>query len=433
MYFENTLAFAQALDAQDPLKNFRKLFHIPKTKTGKEVIYFTGNSLGLQPITAKEAILQELEDWANLGGEAHFEGKNPWFSYHKLLTEPTAKLVGAKPVEVVVMNTLTVNLHLLMVSFYRPTPKRFKILMEGGAFPSDQYAVESQVKMHQLLPEDAIVEIFPREGETYLRTDDITQKINEIGGELALVLFGGVNYYTGQAFDMQAITKAAHEVGAVAGFDLAHAAGNIPLKLHEWNVDFATWCTYKYLNSGAGGTSGVFIHERYADNSEIPRFAGWWGHDEKERFLMKKGFKHIIGAEGWQISNAQVLPMAVHKEALKIFEDAGMDRLWDKHLKMNAYFCFLIDHFNQSQAKIKVEVITPKDEKPNGVPSNEVPSCGCQISLVVKNGGKNLYNFLMESGVSTGWREPEVIRIAPVPLYNTFEEIYQFVELLKAF
>ncbi|TAH19375.1 MAG: kynureninase [Cytophagales bacterium] len=433
MHFENTLTFAQALDAQDPLKNFRKLFHIPKTKTGKEVIYFTGNSLGLQPITAKEAILQELEDWANLGGEAHFEGKNPWFSYHKLLTEPTAKLVGAKPIEVVVMNTLTVNLHLLMVSFYRPTPKRFKILMEGGAFPSDQYAVESQVKMHQLLPEDAIVEIFPREGETYLRTDDITKKINEIGGELALVLFGGVNYYTGQAFDMQAITKAAHEVGAVAGFDLAHAAGNIPLKLHEWNVDFATWCTYKYLNSGAGGTSGVFIHERYAYNSEIPRLAGWWGHDEKERFLMKKGFKHIIGAEGWQISNAQVLPMAVHKEALKIFEDAGMDRLWDKHLKMNAYFYFLIDHFNQSQAKIKVEVITPKYENQNGVPPNGVPPCGCQISLVVQNGGKNLYNFLMESGVSTGWREPEVIRIAPVPLYNTFEEIYQFVELLKAF
>lgn len=428
MHFENTLAFAQALDTQDELKNFRKLFHIPKTKSGKEVIYFTGNSLGLQPITAKAAILQELEDWANLGGEAHFEGKNPWFSYHKLLTEPTAKLVGAKPIEVVVMNTLTVNLHLLMVSFYRPTAKCFKILMEGGAFPSDQYAVESQVKMHQLLPEDAIVEIFPKVGETYLDTEDIIEKIKEIGDELALVLFGGVNYYTGQAFDMQAITAAAHEVGAMAGFDLAHAAGNIPLKLHEWNVDFATWCTYKYLNSGAGGTSGVFIHEKYADNPEIPRFAGWWGHDEKERFLMKKGFKHIVGAEGWQISNAQVLPMAVHKEALKILEDAGMDRLWAKHLKMNAFFYFLIDNFNQSQEKIKVDTITPKDENQSGVP----PS-GCQISLVVKNGGKNLYNFLMESGVSTGWREPEVIRIAPVPLYNTFEELYQFVELLKAY
>lgn len=423
MHFENTLAFAQSLDSQDELKNFRSLFHIPKTKSGKEVIYFTGNSLGLQPITAKEAILQELEDWANLGGEAHFEGKNPWFSYHKLLTEPTANLVGAKPVEVVVMNTLTVNLHLLMISFYRPTPKRFKILMEGGAFPSDQYAVESQVRMHHLSVENAIVEIFPRVGETYLRTEDIHQKINEIGDELALVLFGGVNYYTGQVFDMQAITQSAHKVGAMAGFDLAHAAGNIPLKLHEWDIDFATWCTYKYLNSGAGGTSGVFIHERYADDSEIPRLAGWWGHDEKERFLMKKGFKHIIGAEGWQLSNAQILPMAVHKEALKIVAQAGMERLWAKHLKMKAYFYFLIDEFNQSQHKIKVEVITPKEEKQSG----------CQISLVVKNVGKNLYNFLMENGVSTGWREPEVIRIAPVPLYNTFEELYSFVALLNKY
>ncbi len=423
MKFENSLAFAQSLDAQDELRKFRSFFHIPKAQSGKDVIYFTGNSLGLQPVTAKEAVLQELEDWAKLGGEGHFEGKNPWFSYHKLLTEPTAKLVGAKSIEVVVMNTLTVNLHLLMVSFYRPTAQRNKILMEGGAFPSDQYAVESQVRFHGLAPETTIVEIFPREGETYLRTEDITQKIKEIGNELALVLFGGVNYYTGQAFDIQSITQKAHEIGALAGFDLAHAAGNIPLRLHDWEVDFATWCTYKYLNSGAGGTSGVFIHEKYADNQDIPRFAGWWGHDENERFLMKKGFKPMRGAEGWQLSNAQILPMAVHKASLELFEAAGMDKLWAKHLKMNQFFYFLIDEFNQSQTKIQVEVITPKDENQSG----------CQLSLVIKGVGKKLYNFLMENGVSTGWREPEVVRIAPVPLYNTFEEIYSFVELLGKF
>lgn len=421
---ENTLAFARALDAQDELKEFRKKFHIPKTKAGQEVIYFTGNSLGLQPVTVRDAVLQELDDWAKLGGEAHFEGKNPWFSYHKLLTDATARLVGAKPIEVVVMNTLTVNLHLLMVSFYRPKAQRIKILMEGGAFPSDQYAVETQVNFHGLSPEDTIVEMFPREGETYLRTEDIVQKINVLGDELALVLFGGVNYYTGQAFDMQAITQAAHGVGAVAGFDLAHAAGNIPLQLHEWNVDFATWCTYKYLNSGAGGTSSVFIHERFAHQTSIPRFGGWWGHDEGERFLMKKGFKPMLGAEGWQLSNAQILPMAAHKAALQIFEEAGgMERLWAKHLKMKNYFYFLIDDFNKNSASLKVEVITPKDAKQSG----------CQLSLVIKGVGKRLYYYLMENGASVGWREPEVIRIAPVPLYNSFEDIFKFIELLKLF
>ncbi|MCU0391515.1 MAG: kynureninase [Thermoflexibacter sp.] len=423
MLLENSLTFAQTLDEQDELQLFRSYFHIPKTKSGDEVIYFTGNSLGLQPVTAKSAILEELENWANLGGEAHFEGRNPWFTYHKLLTDATARLVGAKPIEVVVMNTLTVNLHLLMVSFYRPTAKRFKILMEGGAFPSDQYAVESQVKFHGLHPEYAIEEIFPRPNETYLRTEDITKKIKDLGEELALVLFGGVNYYTGQAFDMQTISSVTHEVGAIAGFDLAHAVGNIPLQLHEWGVDFATWCTYKYLNSGAGGTSGVFIHEKYADNFDLPRFAGWWGHDEGERFLMKKGFKPMRGAEGWQLSNAQILPMTVHRESLKIFDQAGMNRIWAKHLKMNHFFYFLVDEFNKGNHKFKIQIITPLDEKESG----------CQLSLVVKGVGKQLYNFLMSKGVSVGWREPEVIRIAPVPLYNTFEEIYQFIELLKQF
>jgi kynureninase len=423
MHLENALAFAQSLDTQDELKNFRSLFHIPKTSSGKEVIYFTGNSLGLQPTTAKDAVLQELDDWANLGVEGHFHGKNPWFSYHKLLTEPTANLVGAKPIEVVVMNNLTVNLHLLMVSFYRPTPKRFKILMEGGAFPSDQYAAESQVRFHGFDPEQALVEIFPKANEYYLHTQDIIQKIKEIGDELALVLFGGVNYYTGQAFDMQVITQAAHEVGAVVGFDLAHAAGNIPLQLHKWNVDFATWCTYKYLNSGAGGTSGVFIHEKYADDTSLPRFAGWWGHDEKERFLMKKGFKPMRGAEGWQLSNAQILPMAVHRASLKIFEEAGMQRLWAKHLQMQKYIYFLLDEFNQQSNTFKIEVITPRDENQSG----------CQLSLVIKHIGKQVYEFLTKNGVIVDWREPEVIRIAPVPLYNSFEELYLFFDILSKF
>jgi kynureninase len=423
MQLENSLTFAQSLDAQDELKNFRSLFHIPKTSSGKEVIYFTGNSLGLQPITAKEAVLQELEDWANLGVEGHFHGRNPWFSYHKLLTEPTANLVGAEPIEVVVMNNLTVNLHLLMVSFYRPTPKRFKVLMEGGAFPSDQYAVESQVRFHGLDPDQAIVEVFPRANEHYLHTQDIVDKITQIGEELALVLFGGVNYYTGQAFDMQAITKVAHEVGAVAGFDLAHAVGNIPLHLHDWEIDFATWCSYKYLNSGAGGASGVFIHEKYADDASLPRFAGWWGHEEKERFLMKKGFKPMRGAEGWQLSNAQILPMAVHRASLQIFEQAGMQRLWAKHLQMHKYCYFLLDEFNQKQNKFSIEVITPQDEKQSG----------CQLSLVIKGIGKQVYEFLTKNGVVVDWREPEVIRIAPVPLYNTFEELYLFFDILSKF
>ena len=420
---ENTLSFALQLDAQDELKDFRNKFYIPKTPQGQSVIYFTGNSLGLQPITVRDAILEELEDWARLGGEAHFEGRNPWFSYHKLLTDATARLVGAKPIEVVVMNTLTVNLHLLMVSFYRPQGKRTKILMEGGAFPSDQYAVETHVRFRGLVPDDNIVEIYPRAGEFCLRTEDIIDKIRNIGDELALVLFGGVNYYTGQVFDMQSISNVAHQVGSMVGFDLAHAAGNIPLNLHAWDVDFATWCTYKYLNSGAGGTSGVFIHERFANRTDIHRFGGWWGHDEQERFLMKKGFKPMQGAEGWQLSNAQILPMAAHKASLAIFDEAGMDRLWAKHLKMKDYFYFLIADFNKNFPLLQVEVITPKGDTESG----------CQLSLVIKGVGKRLYQYLMDNGASVGWREPEVVRIAPVPLYNSYEDIFRFVELLKKF
>ena len=435
MNFKNTKDFAEKLDKNDSLSHFRDKFWIPTLKSvlGKdnssneeEVVYFCGNSLGLQPKTTKSYIEQELEDWKNLGVEGHFHSKNPWLFYHKLLTNQTAKLVGAKPVEVVVMNNLTVNLHLLMVSFYRPTQKRFKILMEGGAFPSDQYAVESQVKFHGFSPQDSIVEMIPRknkkeEGEEILRTEDITKKIEELGEELALVMFGGVNYYTGQFFNLEAITEAAHKVGAAAGFDLAHAAGNVPLKLNEWKVDFAAWCSYKYLNSGAGGTSGVFINEKYANDSSLPRFAGWWGHDEKSRFKMKKGFIPMLGAEGWQLSNAQILPMAAHKASLDIFEEAGFENLRQKSEQLTAYMEFLIESFNSQQLKIKIKSITPKNKSERG----------CQLSLVFDKEGKKYHDILTQKGVISDWREPNVIRIAPVPLYNSFMDCYRFYKILK--
>ncbi len=429
MNFETTKDFAAQLDNNDSLAHFRDKFWIPTMNSvlgstnsdTKEVVYFCGNSLGLQPKTTKAYIEQELEDWKNLGVEGHFHGKNPWLSYHKLLTNQTAKIVGAKPIEVVVMNNLTVNLHLLMVSFYRPTQKRFKILMEGGAFPSDQYAVESQVKFHGFSPYDAIVEMIPRENEETLRTEDITKKIEELGDELALVMFGGVNYYTGQFFDLERITKASHRVGATAGFDLAHAAGNVPLKLSDWNVDFATWCSYKYLNSGAGGTSGVFVNEKYAADDSLPRFAGWWGHDEKVRFQMKKGFIPMRGAEGWQLSNAQILPMAAHKASLDIFEEAGFENLREKSEKLTAYMEFLIESFNAAQSKIQIQILTPKN----------VAERGCQLSLVFDKEGKKYHEILTQKGVISDWREPNVIRIAPIPLYNSFMDCYRFYEILK--
>ncbi|WP_291726931.1 kynureninase [Bernardetia sp.] len=421
MNFNTTKDFALQLDKEDSLANFREKFWIPILEDKKEAIYFCGNSLGLQPKTTKAYIEQELDDWKNLGVEGHFHAKNPWLYYHKLLTNQVAKLVGAKPIEVVVMNNLTVNLHLLMVSFYRPTQKRFKILMEGGAFPSDQYAAESQVRFHGFSPKEAIIEIEPRDGEQTLRTEDIIKKIEEVGDELALVMFGGVNYYTGQFFDLEKITVAAHKVGAKAGFDLAHAAGNVPLELHKWNVDFATWCSYKYLNSGAGGTSGVFIHEKYADDTSLPRFAGWWGHDEEARFKMEKGFVPMRGAEGWQLSNAQILPMAAHKASLDIFEEAGFENLRQKSEKLTTYMEFLIESFNTEQAKIKIDIITPKNKEDRG----------CQLSLVFDKEGKKYHEILTKKGVISDWREPNVIRIAPVPLYNSFMDCYRFYEILK--
>ncbi|RYZ44102.1 MAG: kynureninase [Sphingobacteriales bacterium] len=419
MQYQNSLSFAQKQDQQDPLRSFRDLFYIPQVN-GKPCIYFTGNSLGLQPKSARAAVEQELKDWAELGVEGHFQAKNPWYSYHELLTESTARVVGAKPIEVVVMNTLTTNLHLMMVSFYRPTKERYKIITEAGAFPSDQYALETQVKFHGYNSAEAIIELTPREGELTLRTEDILAKIEETGNELALVMMGGVNYYTGQAFDMQAITATAHKVGAQAGFDLAHAAGNLHLQLHDWDVDFAVWCTYKYLNSGPGGTSGVFVHERHANNPNLPRFAGWWGHDKNERFKMRKGFTPIPGAEGWQLSNAQILPMAVHKASLEIFDLAGIENLRKKSLLLTGYLEFLLNDLNKDEEHYKV--ITPTDPAQRG----------CQLSLVAKHNGREAFERLTKAGIISDWREPDVIRVAPVPLYNTFEDVYTFVSLLKA-
>lgn len=420
MKHQNTLAFAQEQDKNDPLRTYREKFHIPQHQ-GKDCIYFCGNSLGLQPKTVDSFIQQELADWKKFGVEGHFKGKNPWLYYHHFLNESAAKIVGAKPIEVVVMNSLTVNLHLMMVTFYRPDAKRYKILVEGGAFPSDQYAVETQSRFHGFEPDDAVVEMFPRENEKILRTEDIVAKIAELGDKLALVMFGGVNYYTGQAFDMEAITKAGHKAGAKVGFDLAHAAGNILLNLHDWNVDFAVWCSYKYMNSGPGGTSGAFVHERFSKDKTLNRFAGWWGHEEKDRFLMKKGFIPMEGAAAWQLSNAQIFPMAIHRASLEIFEEAGMPTLRQKSEKLIAYLEFLIGAFNQEQNQIKIEIITPKTSKDRG----------SQLSLVIDKDGKKLFDMLTENGVIADWREPDVIRIAAVPLYNSFQDCYKFYMLLK--
>lgn len=417
MQFENTLAFAQQLDKEDKLAHFRNEFYMPK-KDGKTMIYLCGNSLGLQPKNARAAIEQELNDWAELGVEGHFAGKNPWMYYHHFLTEKAAKVVGAKPNEVVIMNNLTANLHLMMVSFYRPTKTRYKIMMEGTAFPSDQYAMETQARFHGLNPDNAIIELKPREGEYTLRTEDIIAKINEHKEDLAIVMMGGVNYYTGQAYDMQAIAKAGHAVGANVGFDCAHAAGNINLKLHDWDVDFAVWCTYKYLNSGPGGTSGVFVHERHGNNPDLIRFAGWWGHDEKERFQMKKGFKPMEGAAGWQLSNAQIFPMAIHKASLELFDQAGIENLRAKSETLTAYLEFILNDFNDY-----LTVITPK------TPADR----GCQLSIIVKENGKKLFDYLEANGIMPDWREPDVIRMSPVPMYNSFEDVYRIGEALKAY
>lgn len=420
MKFEANKEFAEKLDQEDALAHFRPKYFIPTNEKGVEKIYFCGNSLGLQPKSVKSYFEIELEDWKNLAVEGHFEGRNPWFHYHKFFSEKEARLVGALPPEVVVMNALTVNLHLLMVSFYRPTKDRFKIMIEAGAFPSDQYAVESQARFHGFDPEEAILEMKPRNGDYTLKTEDILKTIDAHKNDLALVMFGGVNYYTGQFFDLPAITQKAHEHGVIAGFDLAHTTGNIPLKLHDWNVDFATWCTYKYLNSGPGGTSGVFIHEKYANDRNLPRFAGWWGYDEKTRFKMKKGFIPEYGAAGWQLSNAQVFNMVAHKAALDLFDEAGMNNLRQKSLKLTGFLLFLLENLNEEVGE-KFKIITPKEENARGA----------QVSIIAKEKGKEIFNKLTQNDVVADWREPDVIRVAPVPMYNTFTEVFRFYEILR--
>lgn len=416
MQFENTLDFARHLDAADPLRAYREQFLFPQ-HNGQAVRYFCGNSLGLQPKSIRPALLAELDQWQTHGVEGHFRGDLPWMHYHKFLAAQSARLVGALPHEVVVMNTLTVNLHLMMVSFYRPTRERFKIIMEAGAFPSDQYAVESQVRWHGYSPEEAIIEVAPREGADYLHTEDILAVIEKEGPQTALVMFGGVNYYTGQFYDLEKITAAGHKAGALVGFDLAHTAGNLPLRLHDWGPDFAVWCSYKYLNSGPGGPSGAFVHERHADNAELPRFAGWWGHDESVRFQMRKGFKPMHGAAGWQLSNAQILAFAAHKASLDIFDAVGMDALRAKSLQLTGFLEFVLDQANQGKNRFRI--ITPRDPAQRG----------CQLSALTDEGGRELFEHLSAQGVIADWREPNVIRFAPVPLYNSFEDVWALGQL----
>lgn len=408
---------AKEMDAADPLRGFRERFNFPEAKDGVEPIYFTGNSLGLMPKKAREYVDQELEDWARLAVAGHLNAKHPWLPYHEFLTEQMAKIVGAKPIETVVMNSLTVNLHLLMVSFYRPTTERHKIVIEKGAFPSDQYAVESQIKFHGFDPQGSLIELTPREGEAALRTEDIIETLERNGDSIALVMLGGVNYYTGQAFEMKAITKAGQGVGAVVGFDLAHAAGNLKLEMHDWDVDFAVWCTYKYLNGGPGAVAGAFVHERHAREFGLPRFAGWWGHDKETRFLMGPEFRPLAGAEGWQISNPPILQMAALRASLEIFEEAGMDAIRRKSVKLTGYLESLVERIGDD----RIEIITPRDPDQRG----------CQLSIRVKTGDKSLYEEISGHGVYADWREPDVIRVTPVPLYNSFMDVYRFADILS--
>jgi len=420
MNYQNTLEFAIKLDEQDALKSFRNEFLIPK-HNGKEAIYLCGNSLGLQPKSAKNYIQDQLNAWETNAVEGWFQGDDPWLSYHKKLSGPLSEMLGAKPAEVTVMNSLTVNLHLLMVSFYKPGNKRFKILMEAGAFPSDQYAVESQVKFHGFNLKDAVIEVSPREGETTLRTADIIKQIEDNSGELALVLFSGINYYTGQFFNLEAITAAAHKAGAYAGFDLAHAAGNVPVKLHAWGADFACWCSYKYMNSGPGGISGVFVHEKHFTDAALNRFAGWWGYRHDKRFLMAQGFQPENGAEGWNVSTSPILLMALHKASLDIFERAGgLQPLRAKSELLTGYLEHLIGEVNKKSGEDVYKIITPTD----------AAARGCQLSVVCKINAKAIFNYLAANGVIGDWREPDVIRLSPVPLYNTFSDVYKTAEQL---
>ncbi|MCF6294787.1 MAG: kynureninase [Flavobacteriaceae bacterium] len=411
------LDFAKQQDYLDELSDYRNKFHIPKDKNGNELIYLTGNSLGLQPISTKSYINQELEDWANLGVEGHAHAKNPWLSYHEFLTDSMAKLVGAKPIEVVVMNTLTANLHFMMVSFYQPTQSRYKILIESDAFPSDKYAVESQLRHHGFDDKEGLILWKPRKNEELLHYEDLEAILESQGDEIALIMIGGVNYYTGQYFDLKRITDLGHKFDCFVGFDCAHGAGNVVLNLHDSGADFAVWCTYKYLNSGPGSLAGCFVHERHAHNKNLNRFTGWWSHNKQTRFNMRHEFDVLPGAEGWQLSNPPILSMAAIKASLDLFNEVGIKRLTKKSRKLTGYFEFLINKLNNKDIKI----ITPTNPEERG----------CQLSIQVKNADKNLHDKLTKSGVLSDWREPDVIRCAPVPLYNTFEDVYFIVEKLK--
>lgn len=412
------LDFAKEQDQNDPLATYRKLFHIPKDNHGNELIYMTGNSLGLQPKATKNYINQELEDWANLGVEGHTEAKHPWLPYHEFLTESMAKVVGAKPIEVVVMNTLTANLHLMMVSFYKPTQKRYKIVIEADAFPSDKYAVESQLRHHGFDAKEGLILWKARKGEELTDYHDLQTILETQGDDIALVMIGGVNYYTGQFFDLKRITQLGHKYGCMVGFDCAHGAGNVELNLHDSGADFAVWCTYKYLNSGPGSLGGCFVHERHAHNKNLNRFAGWWSHNKETRFKMRDEFDQLPGAEGWQLSNPPILSMAAIRASLDIFAEVGMKKLTKKSRQLTGYFEFLLNELNNKDIKI----ITPSnpDER------------GCQLSIQVKNADKTLHTKLTEAGVISDWREPDVIRCAPVPLYNSFQDVYYLVEKLKS-
>ncbi|MAY84995.1 MAG: kynureninase [Flavobacteriales bacterium] len=418
MEYQNNIDFARAQDQADELGSFRDRFLFPKKADGSNKVYFTGNSLGLQPKGSLDSLKVELDDWAKYGVDGHFEARNPWFSYHERFREPLAKIVGAKPLEVAAMGSLTANLHFLMVSFFNPKGKKCKILCEAKAFPSDQYALETQLKHYGLDPKENLIEVAPREGEYHLREEDIMDQIKANKDELALIMIGGVNYYSGQLMPMEAIAKLAQELDITVGFDLAHAAGNVELKLHDWGVDFAAWCSYKYLNSGPGSVAGIFVHEKHSQNAELDRFAGWWGVPAEDRFMMQPGYKPAEGADAWQLSNAPVLAMAVHKLALDIHNEAGMDRLLKKQKQLWGYTTYVLEEIAKENSGVQFEVITPE-------------SHGAQISLLLHGEGKELFNRISEKGVVVDWREPNVIRLAPTPLYNSFEDVYEFGKLIS--
>src|SRR5215203_3489526 len=420
MQFENSIEFAKSLDNADPLRKFRTEFIIP-TVEGVEQVYFLGNSLGLQPKRTPLYIMQVLDQWGHHGVEGFFRGEQPWLYYHDQLVQPLANIVGALPQEIVVMNQLTVNLHLLLISFYQPTKKRNKIICEAKAFPSDQYMLETHIKQRGLDPEDVLIQIKPKEGEVLLQEQDIIAAIKQHKNDLALILLGGVNYYSGQVFDMQEITEAGHKAGAKVGFDLAHAAGNIRLQLHDWDVDFASWCSYKYLNSGPGAIAAAFINERYHTDENLQRFAGWWGHKKDKRFLMEPGFDPIPSAEGWQLSTPSPVLYAAHKAALEIFDEAGFDAIVQKGQELSDYLLFIIDDLNSKLSKPIIKVVTPRNEKEKG----------CQVSMLILQKGKEVFDTLTMNGVFADWREPDVIRVAPIPLYNSFEEVWRFGKILE--